>query len=456
MRQHYSHDTEAAVLGSVLNRPDALRRLDALEFHDFHHPRHQAIWSAILGVHGRHEPVDATTVAAELERTGKADVVGGIATLGMLMVSNHLTAENVEHYAATLQRHRVNRDLRLRAGEIIAAMDADENAGDDGFEGEAAVQWAVRHLQAIRTTERGAELTIGQIVTERLAQLDGIMAARARGESALTGLPTGVADLDRALGGYQPGIVTVIAGRPAMGKSAVMRSGADACSKVGIGAHVFSLEDTRDAYADRAMSSDSNVPATQIRQCDLKREDMIPLGVTIARLKARPHWLVDDRSGLTASDVVRSWRRAGEANGTKLVVVDYLQRLKKRDSRQSSHEHLGEAMAVLADAAKDDKIAVVVGCQLNRQVEQREDKRPMLSDLRESGSIEELAKCVIACYRGAYYGPNPVEGVDYGPDDPVPSGADFDALLLLLVIKNSNGQTGQARAVWNGPTISAR
>jgi len=454
MRQHHSHDTEAAVIGSVLNRPDAMRALTNLEFEDFHHPRHQAVWSAIAGMFARSEPIDPLTVTAELERMGKADMVGGLAAVGLLAFGNHHTADNIAHYAGVLMRHRVNRDLRRRCSEVIAAMDDDQNAGDDEFEGEAAVQWAVRQIQGIKTREKGAELTIGRIVGQRLRDLAKIWDDREHGRDAITGLPTGVADLDAKLGGYQPGIVTIIAGRPGMGKSAVMRSGADACSKLGIGAHVFSLEDTRDAYADRSLSTESTVPAEVMRRAEMNRGQFEDVKAAAMRLHHRQGWIVDDRSGLTASDVVRSWRRAGEKNATKLVICDYLQRLRKRDQRQSMHEHLGEAMATLADAAKQDAVAVVAGCQLNRQVEQREDKRPMLSDLRESGSIEELSKCVIACYRGAYYSKTPIAGVDYDPEDGPPR--DFDAQLLLLVLKNSNGRTGQARGVWHGPTISAR
>lgn len=453
-RQHHSIEAEQSVLGGVLFKPEVLRRLDVLEAQDFYNPKHQAVWSAILACSSKGRPIDRTTVLDELDRAGKAQLVGGEAAIAALQY-HCPSAENVQHYAKILVRHRTTRDLAIRCQEIVTALESPDNADDPEFEGEGAVQWAMREIGRIKTREKGAELTIGDVVKQRMRDLAQIWQDRENGVETLTGLPTGIADLDEKMGGYQRGIVTVIAGRPAMGKSAVLRSGAEACSAKGIGVHVFSLEDTRDAYADRTIAFESKVPAETMRRAQLNRGEFDQLTHAVARLRQRQGWLVDDRSGLTANEIVRSWRRAADTNtpnGTKLVQVDYLQRIRKRDPRLSTHDHIGECMTELADAAKADNVAVVVGCQLNRGVEQREDKRPMLSDLRESGYTEELSKCVIGCYRGAYYGPHPVKGIDYEDIPP----RDFESLLLLLVLKNSNGRTGQARGTWHGPTVSAR
>lgn len=453
-RQHHSMEAEQSVLGGVLFKPEVLRRLDVLEAQDFYNPKHQAVWSAILACSSKGRPIDRTTVLDELDRAGKAQLVGGEAAIAALQY-HCPSAENVQHYAKILVRHRTTRDLAIRCQEIVTALESPDNSDDPEFEGEGAVQWAMREIGRIKTREKGAELTIGDVVKQRMRDLAQIWQDRENGTETLTGLPTGIADLDEKMGGYQRGIVTVIAGRPAMGKSAVLRSGAEACSAKGIGVHVFSLEDTRDAYADRTIAFESKVPAETMRRAQLNRGEFDQLTHAVARLRQRQGWLVDDRSGLTANEIVRSWRRAADTNtpnGTKLVQVDYLQRIRKRDPRLSTHDHIGECMTELADAAKADNVAVVVGCQLNRGVEQREDKRPMLSDLRESGYTEELSKCVIGCYRGAYYGPHPVKGIDYEDIPP----RDFESLLLLLVLKNSNGRTGQARGTWHGPTVSAR
>ena len=458
-RPTHSPEAEQAVLGGILTRPDVMRRLDALEVEDFYNPRHKAVWSAMAGLYAQGKPIDLVLVGDEIVRLGYSGRFNDgmqLAFLGELSLHPH-SAESVVLYAEILVKRRTERDLLMRLEEIATAVQSVDNADDPDFEGEGAVQWAMRELGRIKTREGGAELPIGKLVEQRMGQLAKIWADRENGVTTLTGLPTGIADLDTKLGGYQTGILTILAGRPAMGKSAVMRASSEACSKAGIGAHDFSLEDTRDAFTDRSISSESKVPAETIRRAELTREQFEMLKNGVARLRQRQWWLVDDRSGITARDVIRSYRRAMDKNKTRIVKVDYIQRLRRRDQRMSMHEHMTDAAAELADAAKQDGIAIVAGCQLNRAVEQREDKRPMLSDLRESGSTEELAKCVIGCYRGIYYYPEAVAGVDYDPrEEPKPHDAEFAALLLLLVLKNSNGRTGQARGVWDGPTISAR
>ena len=154
------------------------------------------------------------------------------------------------------------------------------------------------------------------------------------------------------------------------------------------------------------------------------------------RMAKMGNWRVDSRSGLTAEEIVRSVRRHKRKNGTKLVIVDYIQLIAWPKYARTPHDALTQIITVLANAAKADGISYVVMSQLNRGVEQRDDKRPLLSDLRESGSLEERSKCVLALYRPNYYDPNA---------DPT--------LAQILVLKNSNGQTGTVDATWDGPTM---
>jgi replicative DNA helicase len=253
------------------------------------------------------------------------------------------------------------------------------------------------------------------------------------------------------IGGYQIGIVTIIAARPGMGKSSLLRVALNAATKAGLGGHTFSVEDLRERFADRTLSSEANVPAENLRTCSLNRGQMEDVGHAVARLFRRTNWLVDDRP-LTAMDAVRSWRRHGEKNATKVVAVDYLQRLRKRDYRMSDLEHVSESMDVLADAAKVDKVVCLVGSQLNRECEKRDNKRPQLSDMRAGGPIEEIAKCVIGLYRGSRYGP-PIEGEDYEPGHR-PTDDEWESTIELLLLKNSDGKEGRVLARWSGPTTS--
>jgi replicative DNA helicase len=292
----------------------------------------------------------------------------------------------------------------------------------------------------------------------RFAQLEQIAQDRRHGRTNMTGFPTGVAQLDEKLGGWQPGIVSLIAARPGAGKSSLGLATADACSAAGHGAHLFSLEDTEDAYADRSIARASSVAAEKLRNADLERDDLRAITHAHASIKGR-HWIIDGRSGITADEIVRSVRRHRKANNTRVALVDYVQLVKHplRKPRLSTHEALGEIITTLADAAKHDGIAYVVMSQLNRDIERRQDKRPQLADLRESGSLEERAKCVVGLYRGSMYG-DPIKGIDWDPDWDghryKPSADEHAAQVQLCVLKNSNGRTGTVFAHWNGPTTT--
>jgi replicative DNA helicase len=216
------------------------------------------------------------------------------------------------------------------------------------------------------------------------------------------------------------------------------------------------------------MARVSKVPSQQIRNCALNRGEMGALQDAMRNLARRKGWLFDGRSGITAEEVVRSVRRRKKDNQTKVVIVDYIQLLKKPTFRMSTHEALGESITTLADAAKADGIAYVVMSQLNRDLEKREDRRPQLSDLRESGSLEERSKCVVGVYRGAAYKLPPKRHVDFECNctdehlralakkgeqcSHVPSDDAFQAQVQLHVLKNSNGPTGCIDATWHGPT----
>jgi replicative DNA helicase len=309
--------------------------------------------------------------------------------------------------------------------------------------------------------------SIGTLVRRRLRELDELAAARARGETALTGVPTGIAALDRKLGGWQFGVVNLLAGRPAMGKSAVALAGAEAAAGAGYGVHVFSLEDSWRAYADRNLARRSGVPAERIRSVELQRQDFAPLVTATAALKRIDRWVLDDRGGLSAHEIIRAVRRKREELQTRLVIVDYVQ-LVRRAPRLDENAALDEIMTAFAAAAKDDggRVAWLVLSQLNRKVEERTDKRPHLSDLRGSGALEERSKVAVGLYRGAYYHSEPQKEIDYecscmgkAPASACPhrpSEEDFERQMQVLLLKNNNGETGRVFATWSGPTMEIR
>jgi replicative DNA helicase len=455
-RQHHNLDAEASVLGGIMLRPEILKRLDTVEEPDFYSPKHRVVWQAMLSCADRGAPLDIVSIGAEIDRLGKAGIFNdGMqrAFLADLQLSVP-SAENVQHYVEIIQAHRVVRDLRVRLAECQSALDSADNVGDDDFEGAGAVQWVQRQISTLKTHEADdGTIGIGKLAKQRVAQLEQIAEERASGKRSLTGLPTGVRALDEAIGGYQVGIPTVIAARPRMGKSSLMRDGANAISKAGYGTHTFSVEDLRERFADRVISAESRVPAETLRTCSMNRGEMQEVGYALTRLYQRNGWLINDRS-FTALQVVRCWRRHGEANKTKAVFIDYLQRLRKRDYRMSDFEHVSESLDILADAAKQDGIALVVGSQLNRECEKRPNKRPQMADMRGGGPIEEISKCIVGMYRGCVYG-DPVDGEDFNvPGAPQyrPTPQEWERQCELILIKNNDGQEGRVFVQFDGPT----
>lgn len=431
-------ELEESVIGGIMLRPEALTEIDWLEAAHFGVWQAAQAFGAIRALESAGTHIDAMTIGAEMARRGQAEAH---AYLGQCAL-NLPDLPSVVEYAKQIRDAALNRSVRRALVDVLAS---EETGGTE------LLSMALASMSKLDGDLPDEAVSICELVKSRLRRLGQIEEERRNGGRSLTGYPTGVATLDALIGGWQSKIVTVVAARPAMGKSSLGLATADACSEAGFGVHLFSLEDTEEAYADRTMSRLSGVPAESMRNASLNRVQMHDMTHAIGGLKAR-RWLIDGRCGISADEIVRSVRKHRKANGTRVVIVDYVQ-LVKRPPRMSPHEALTEIVTALADAAKQDDLAYVVMSQLNRSVESRNDKRPMMSDLRESGSLEERAKCVVALYRGAYYSPKAVPGIDYNPEtQPEPYGAEFARMAQLLVLKNNNGATGMVRATFDGPT----
>ena len=444
---HPLESLEASVLGAVLLHAETLGEFPLLEVDDFANLRHRLVFQAMRNLEADGRPIDVVTLEAEISKGTGNDTTVDFAFLGQIAL--HVpTVANAHEYVRQIREASLTRRVRSILADIVARGEKYELAGSE------LLSMAMAKLSSIDEGQPDEASPIATLVQRRLKQLEKIAADRAAGVPVLTGLPSGVASLDEKIGGLQPGIVTIVAARPGMGKSSLGLSIADGASAAGFGVHLFSLEDTEEAYADRALSRSSQVPAEQLRNAEISKGQAGDLALAVHKLRGR-RWIVDGRSGVTAEEIVRAVRRHRRQNATNVVIVDYVQ-LVKRPARMSPHEALSEIVTTLADAAKQDRMAYVVMSQLNRQIESRQDKRPQLSDLRESGSLEERAKCVIGIYRGAYYGA-PVKDIDYGDDwqnghTYPPGEEEHQAQVQLHVLKNSNGRTGCAWAHWNGPT----
>ena len=447
----HDDEAEAGVLGGVMSHNDWLRKLADLQVEDFYGPKHQAVFGAMRNLEATATPIDPITVEAELQRQGKLEAVGGLAFLGELMLRCP-SVDNVLHYAAIIVRHRVKRDTLLAASEVVEAL-CDPDRADD-LDGEAAQQFAARRIACVEVRAASTSITIGTAVNERLAELERIADDLTSGRQSLTGVPTGVGVLDKLIGGFQRGIMTIVAARPGMGKSALGVGHADATSEAHLGVHVFSLEDSIARYADRTLARHSRVSPQEFAQARLTRDQMARITAAITRLRLRTGWILDKSTYLTADEIVRAVRRDGEKNNTASVVVDYVQLVKPFDRRAPRHEQLDEIATTFSNAAKADNVAYIVKSQLNRKLEERPDKRPILSDLKESGALEERCKACVMLYRGAEYGP-PVEGRDYKKGTAPPAWgtpeSEWEQTIELLITKNTSGAKGDLVAHWNGP-----
>lgn len=459
---HAVRDAEAAVLGACIVNSTVLRDLE-LEVDDFGMAKHRVVFAALRNLEAAQRPIDPMTVELQLEREGKLEALAelgavnpaasAVAFLGALVLAP-ATIENAHEYARTVRDEHTKRRVMVAASNLVQV------AGDGAVSGQELLAIAATSFGAIDGVTAEQATGIGELATKRFADIERLAQERLAGGAALTGAPTGVRELDAKIGGFQFGIVNLIAGRPGMGKSSAALACADASSEAGLGVHAFILEDSWHAYTDRQLARRSGVPAIKIRQASMSSDEVVRLYREMVALKKRTNWIVDHRGALTAQEVVRAMRRRQDKNGTRVAQLDYLQLLKPRDPRMKDHEHLGDCMQTLSDSAKVDDVAWVVMSQFNRDLEKRVDKRPTLADLRGSGEIEEKCKIAVGIYRGAAYGGKPKRDIDWECEcleavrgcAHAPSLEQWEQQVQLLVLKGGNGPTGTVLANWDGPT----
>lgn len=432
---------EVAMVGWAIEHPNRVLDLD-LEGQHFADERLARAWDVIARMADAGEPVTAVTLAKriEVDRTGDEGAEPILGLVSLLAEAELQAAAFPDKYAAIVRDSWVTRQVLFACSETMEARSRGVESGD-------LLSLALEKFAAIQVEPADRPVKIGDLVKSRFRRLQEIADAKAKGDRAATGILTGIESLDAVIGGLQREIATVIAGRPAMGKSSVAMTITDNVSAQGIGVHAFNIEDAEDAYADRSLAGRSMVSAERLRSCELERGHLGQLLQAAEELRQRKGWIVESRSRVTAEELVRSVRRRMRENATQVVIVDYVQLLKAPPGtpKQKAFDKTwvaGHAMETLADAAKQDKVSYVVLAQLNRDLEKRPDKRPQLADLKQSGEIEERSKCVLMLYRPAYYGEEDENGQPYP-----------ESHLEILVRKNSNGPTGTAMATWDGPTL---
>jgi replicative DNA helicase len=390
-------DAEQATLGSMLLEPGAATRAFAIvEAQDFYLPQHQALCHAILNVANRNEPVDLVTVGAELRRQGKLEDLGGGEYLTSL-IGLVPTAAHISRYANIVAEKAVLRRL-IEAGSAIQALGF-ENPDDVG----GALDRSEQRIFEIARRRMGGDFTpVAELLDETLDKLDGTLAAA--GET--TGVPTSLSGFNQLTSGLQPGDLVIIAGRPSMGKTslAINSLAVHAAVRSDVPVGVFSLEMSKLQLAEMMLCGLARVNSFRLKRGGASDDDWSRIVKCLDYLSKAPIY-IDDTPGISILELRSKARRIKTEYDIGLIVIDYLQLCTaagfERDA--SRHQEIGHIARSLKALARELHIPVVVLSQLSRTVERREDKRPILSDLAESGSIEAEADLVAFLYRQVYY-----------------------------------------------------
>lgn len=397
----HSLDAEASVLGGVLLRNDVLSQLDTLEVDDFYDHRHKVVFAAMRALEAAATPIDAVTLENEVAKSGKLEAIGGMAFLGELALRVP-TPDNVVHYAEIVADKHQARRLMLASGEIL------ERGYEDDLEVREYLDEAEGKIfEVTQRREKGGPELLKGLVKKVFRGLDERFASG----GGVTGVPTGFTDLDEKTAGLQPTELVILAARPAMGKTAFALSLAqNAAVSAGWPCLVFSLEMSSTQLVERMICSEARIDASALRRGQLLRQDLTNL-TTAANTLARAPIVIDDSPALSLREVrararrFRSDRKLFGDKKTGLIIIDYLQLMRgsSQAQRGSRELEISEISRGLKSLAKELNCPVLALSQLNRSLEQRADKRPQLSDLRESGAIEQDADVILFIYRDVVY-----------------------------------------------------
>jgi len=384
---------EQSVLGGMLLSKDAISDVvEILRERDFYRPAHELIYDAIVDLYGRGEPADPVTVSAELTKRGDLVRAGGAPYLHTL-ISSVPTAANAGYYAKIIRERAIMRRLVEAGTKIVQLGYTDEGEVDDAVDQAQAEVFAV-------TERREADdyIQLSQLLPAALDEIEKI-AAGVIGQ----GVKTGFKDLDALTNGFHPGNMIVLAARPAVGKSTLGLDIARYASiHKGETSVIFSLEMSRSEITMRMLSAEARVPLNNIRSGNLSEEEWSRMARRMGEISQAPMF-IDDSPNLSLMEIRAKSRRLKQRHNLKLIVIDYLQLMTSGKRVENRQQEVSEFSRQLKLLAKELNVPVVAISQLNRSPEQRSDKKPMLSDLRESGSIEQDADVVILLHREDLY-----------------------------------------------------
>ena len=422
------HDLEAeqAIIGSMLTDRDAvISSIEVLKEEDFYREDNRAIYAAILNLYNRSEPIDIITVKAELESMGKFEQVGGLEYLAELPEKVPTTA-NAEKYIKIVEEKSILRRLIKTANEIIELGYSPTEDVEDIMEG------AEKKIFDIMQQKNQKSYTpIKDVLVESFTKLEELYNRKQH----ITGVPTGFSELDYKTAGLHGSDLILIAARPAMGKTAfALNIATNASVRAKVPVAVFSLEMSKDQLVNRILCSEAMVDSNKVRTGKLEENDWTKLAESIGPLSEAEIY-IDDTPGISVTEIRAKCRKLKLEKNIGMVVIDYLQLVQGSNKRNGSREQeISEISRSLKILAKELNVPVIALSQLSRAAEQRPDHRPMLSDLRESGAIEQDADIVMFLY-----------GDDYYNED-----SEKKDIAEVIIAKHRGGSTGTVELLWLG------
>ncbi|RYL90867.1 replicative DNA helicase [Sporolactobacillus sp. THM7-4] len=393
------HNTEAeqAVLGAIFLEPSTVvTASEVLMPDDFYRTSHQLIFSVMLDLSDNNQPVDVVTVTAALQTSKHLEEVGGVSYLAELAGSAP-TAANIEYYCNLVAEKAVLRRLIRTATHIVSEGYTSE---DDV---ESILDDAEREILEVAERRRTSEFrSIKEILVETYDNIEMLQ----NREGDVTGTPTGFVELDRMTAGFQKSDLIIVAARPSVGKTAfALNIAQNVATKNDANVAIFSLEMGAGQLAMRMLCAEGNIDAQKLRTGHLEEDDWQKLTMAMASL-SRAGIYIDDSPGIRVNDIRAKCRRLKQEKGLSMVVIDYLQLISGSGSfhrQENRQQEVSEISRTLKAMARELDVPVIALSQLSRGVESRQDKRPMMSDIRESGSIEQDADVVAFLYRDDYY-----------------------------------------------------
>ena len=423
-------EAEQAVLGAMLLEREAIAKvMEKLRSEDFYREAHKVIFNAMLELYNRNEAVDLVTVTEVLKKNGKLEDVGGIAYVTSL-ANSVPTAANVVYHAGIVEEKSILRQLVRSATEIAElGYEGSEDVSD-------IIDSAEKKILDISNRKKDTDFVpINNIVMDSFKDLEALM----NNKNGLTGLPTGFVDFDNLTSGLHGSDFIILAARPSMGKTALslnivqnvaIRSGKQTDGKPKVVAF-FSLEMSKEQLVTRMIAMDSLVDSQKVQTGQLAEDDWDQVLASAESIAAAPLY-IEDSSALTISELRSKCRQLKSKNNLGLIIIDYLQLMSTTGRVESRQQFVSDMSRSLKMLARELDVPIIALSQLNREVDKRPDHKPVLADLRESGSIEQDADVVMFIYRDDYYNPD----------------TDKKGISEIIIAKQRKGATGSVDLVW--------